>query len=155
MKCGQCFSDETRILDSRVSNEGMQVRRRRECVVCSYRFTTTETREALDIMVLKKSAAKERYSRNKLFEGLNFALQKRPVTKERILDLCLNIEAELITKHSKEVDTKTIGSTALRHLKDVDEVGYIRFASVYRDFKTIKGFRREIEKFLPEEEKRR
>ncbi|MFB6225625.1 MAG: transcriptional regulator NrdR [Candidatus Paceibacteria bacterium] len=154
MKCAQCFSEETRILDSRVSKEGMQVRRRRSCANCEYRFTTTETREPLDLMVVKKSGAHERYSRDKLFAGLNLALQKRPITKERILDLCLNIEAELITKHSKEVDAKTIGSTALRHLKDVDEVGYVRFASVYRDFKTIKGFRREIEKFLSEDEKK-
>ncbi len=150
MKCPRCLHDDTRISDSRVSREGLAVRRRRTCEKCGYRFTTTEAREILDLMVVKRSGAKERYSTEKLMKGLTFALQKRPVTKEKIRDLCLRIEVDLMKKDPKELTSKKIGEVVLRHLKDFDEVAYIRFASIYRDFKTIKGFKREIDRLSQE-----
>ena len=150
MKCPQCLSDQTRITDSRASKEGFQVRRRRECENCGYRFTTSEVREVLDLMVMKKSGEKQRYSREKLMRGLTFALEKRPVTKEKIMDMCMRIEVDLLKGDKYTVSTKEIGDTVLKHLREFDEVAYIRFASVYRDFRTIKGFKREIDKFLKE-----
>jgi transcriptional repressor NrdR len=150
MKCPQCLSDQTRITDSRPSKEGFQVRRRRECEKCGYRFTTAEVREVLDLMVVKKSGEKQRYSREKLMRGLTFALEKRPVTKEKIMDMCMRIEVDLLKGERYTVPTKEIGDTVLKHLREFDEVAYIRFASVYRDFRTIKGFKREIDKFLKE-----
>lgn len=148
MKCPQCFSDQTRITDSRSSKEGFQVRRRRECEICSYRFTTTEIREILDLMVVKKSGEKQRYSRDKLMRGLTFALEKRPVTKEKIIDLCIKIEVSIVKGDKNSVTTKEIGDEVLKHLREFDEVAYIRFASIYRDFKSVKGFKREIDKFF-------
>jgi len=146
MKCPRCLNDDTRILDSRVSKEGLAVRRRRMCEKCGYRFTTSESREVLDLMVIKKSGAKERYSSEKLIKGLKIALQKRPISQEKIRDLCLKIEVDLLKKDQKEITSKFIGRVVLSHLRQVDEVGYIRFASIYRDFRTIQGFQREIEK---------
>lgn len=146
MKCPRCLYEDTRILDSRTSKEGLAVRRRRMCEQCGYRFTTSESREVLDLMVIKKSGAKERYSSDKLMKGLKIALQKRPVTQEKIRDICLKIEVDLLQKDAKEVTSKFIGRVVLDHLREVDEVAYIRFASIYRDFKTIQGFQREIEK---------
>lgn len=116
------------------------------CEHCGYRFTTSESREVLDLMVLKKSGEKERYSSEKLMKGLLFALQKRPITQEKIRDLCLKVEVDLLKKDSKEISSKYIGRVVLNHLKEMDEVAYIRFASIYRDFKTIQGFKREIDK---------
>jgi transcriptional repressor NrdR len=104
-------------------------------------------------MVLKKNGQKERYSRDKLLRGLRVSLEKRPISFAKINSLCLNIETELMKKKEDEISTKTIGDTVLKHLKEIDEVAYIRFASVYRDFKTIKGFKREISKFLNDDEK--
>lgn len=146
MKCPRCLHDDTRITDSRMSREGVAVRRRRMCEQCQYRFTTTESREILDVMVIKKSGLKERYSRDKIMKGLMFSLQKRPITTEKIRDLCLKIEVDLMKKDPKEISTKYIGGIVLTHLKEFDEVAYIRFASIYRDFKTINGFKREIDK---------
>ncbi len=148
MKCPRCLYDDTRITDSRTSKEGLAVRRRRMCEHCGYRFTTSESREILDLMVLKRSGGKERYSSEKLMKGLVIALQKRPVTQEKIRDICLKIEVDLLQKDGKEVSSKDIGRIVLNHLKEVDEVAYIRFASIYRDFKTIQGFKREIDKLL-------
>ena len=146
MKCPQCSHIETKITDSRNSREDLVVRRRRECEKCCYRFTTAETREILDVMVVKKSGIKERYSSEKLVKAVSIALHKRPFTQDKIRDFILKIEVDLFKKDQKEITTKQIGDTVLRHLKVFDEVAYIRFASIYRDFKTIKGFRYEIEK---------
>lgn len=146
MKCPRCFHPETRITDSRIIRQGLAVRRRRMCEFCHYRFTTTEVREILDMMVVKKDGDKERYSSDKLQQGLMFAFLKREVNKEKIQDICLKVEVDLLNKPGKEVSSKEIGRIVLKHLKEVDEVAYIRFASIYRDFKTIKGFKHEIDK---------
>ncbi len=148
MKCLNCSNKDTKILDTRVSNDNMYVRRRRICELCGYRFTTTEIREILDLMVIKKNGIKERYSKEKLMKGIETSLQKRPVNKEKINSLCLKIENELTKNNEKEVSSNKIGDTVLLFLKDMDEVAYIRFASIYKDFKTINGFKREIEKFI-------
>jgi len=148
MKCLNCSHEDTKILDTRVSSDGMYVRRRRMCDMCGYRFTTTEIREVLDLMVIKKNGIKERYSKEKLIKGIETSLQKRPVTKEKIRSLCLKIENELIKNNEKEITSSKIGDTVLLFLKDIDEVAYIRFASIYKDFKTINGFKKEIEKFI-------
>lgn len=148
MKCLNCSNKDTKILDTRVSNDNMYVRRRRICDLCGYRFTTTEIREILDLMVIKKNGIKERYSKEKLMKGIETSLQKRPVNKEKINSLCLKIENELTKNNEKEVSSNKIGDTVLLFLKDMDEVAYIRFASIYKDFKTINGFKREIEKFI-------
>lgn len=148
MKCPQCSNIDTRITDSRLSRDDMIVRRRRICEKCQYRFTTAETREVLDVMVVKKSGIKERYSTEKLLKAVSISLHKRPFTQDKIRDFIIKLEVDLFKKDPKEISTKQIGDTVLKHLKVFDEVAYIRFASIYRDFRTIKGFRHEIDKLL-------
>lgn len=148
MQCPRCSYPDTKITDSRLSLEGLMVRRRRVCEKCSYRFTTNESREILDVMVIKRNGDKERYSSTKLMKGLTTALHKRPFTQHKIRDLRLKIETELFKRDPREVTTRQIGNIVLKYLKNFDEVAYIRFASIYRDFKTIKGFTHEIDKLL-------
>ena len=148
MKCPFCGFSESRVIDSRPSDEGERIRRRRECLKCSKRFTTYEIIENVPIVVIKKDKSRETFDRNKLLSGLLRACEKRPVsidTLERIVD---EIETLLQNSLDREVSSQRIGTYAMEKLKTVDEVAYVRFASVYRQFKDINSFMEELSKII-------
>lgn len=141
MKCPACGCPDSKVVDSRPIEEGNSIRRRRECLGCQKRFTTFEIIETVQIFVTKKNGTKELFDRNKLLTGLLKACQKRPVNAEEIVN---EIEAELQNSLSNEITTVEIGELVMDKLKKVDEVAYVRFASVYREFKDIDTFLREL-----------
>ena len=148
MKCPFCGYSESRVIESRPTDEGERIRRRRECLKCSKRFTTYEIIENVPIVVIKKDKSRETFDRNKLLSGLLRACEKRPVsidTLERIVD---EIETLLQNSLDREVSSQRIGTYAMEKLKTVDEVAYVRFASVYRQFKDINSFMEELSKII-------
>ena len=148
MKCPFCGYSESRVIDSRPTDEGERIRRRRECLKCSKRFTTYEIIENVPIVVIKKDKSRETFDRNKLLSGLLRACEKRPGsidTLERIVD---EIETLLQNSLDREVSSQRIGTYAMEKLKTVDEVAYVRFASVYRQFKDINSFMEELSKII-------
>ena len=148
MKCPFCGYSESRVIDSRPTDEGERIRRRRECLKCSKRFTTYEIIENVPIVVIKKDKSRETFDRNKLLSGLLRACEKRPVsidTLERNVD---EIETLLQNSLDREVSSQRIGTYAMEKLKTVDEVAYVRFASVYRQFKDINSFMEELSKII-------
>lgn len=148
MKCPFCGYSESRVIDSRPTDEGERIRRRRECLKCSKRFTTYEIIENVPIVVIKKDKSRETFDRNKILSGLLRACEKRPVsidTLERIVD---EIETLLQNSLDREVSSQRIGTYAMEKLKTVDEVAYVRFASVYRQFKDINSFMEELSKII-------
>lgn len=148
MKCPFCGYTESRVIDSRPTDEGERIRRRRECLKCSKRFTTYEIIENVPIVVIKKDKSRETFDRSKLLNGLLRACEKRPVsvdTLERIVD---EIEALLQNSLDREISSQRIGTYAMEKLKTVDEVAYVRFASVYRQFKDINSFMEELSKII-------
>ncbi len=147
MTCPTCKYNDTRVLDSRDAHEGRVVRRRRECPKCSRRFTTFERIETTNLIVIKKDGARESYSREKLERGIWKACEKRPVTQEQI-DQMLNELEEKWSSIGKEIDSKIIGEGVMEYLRRIDEVAYIRFASVYRQFKDLESFKKELVKLL-------
>lgn len=150
MKCPYCGYSESKVIDSRPTDEGERIRRRRECMSCAKRFTTYEIIESVPIIVIKKDKSREAFDRSKLFNGLLRACEKRPVsldTLDRIVD---EIELTLQNSLDREVTSIRIGELAMDKLKDVDEVAYVRFASVYRQFKDINTFMEELAKLLSE-----
>lgn len=149
MRCPYCRARDSRVIDSRELSEGDAIRRRRECVQCHRRFTTYERIEAVALSVVKKDGRREEFNPDKLRNKLRVALTKRPIGEEVIDDLVTRIEAQLLAMGTKEVSSETIGEIALRELKDVDHVAYIRFASVYRQFADIEDMRREVEGLAP------
>ena len=150
MKCPYCGYDESKVIDSRPTDEGERIRRRRECLKCGKRFTTYEVIETVPVVVIKRDKSRETFDRNKLLGGLLRACEKRPVsldTLERAVD---EIQNTLQNSLDREVPSSLIGKYAMEKLKDVDEVAYVRFASVYRQFKDINSFMRELNKILEE-----
>lgn len=148
MKCPFCNYSESKVIDSRPTDEGERIRRRRECLKCSKRFTTYEIIENVPIVVIKKDKSRETFDRNKLLGGLLRACEKRPVsidTLERIVD---EIETLLQNSLDREISSQRIGTYAMEKLKLVDEVAYVRFASVYRQFKDINSFMEELSKII-------
>lgn len=141
MKCPSCGFADSKVIDSRPVEEGNSIRRRRECLACQKRFTTFEIIETVQIVVLKKDGSKELFDRNKLLSGLLKACQKRPVSAEEIVT---EIENEIQNSLSQEITTTEIGEMVMKHLKEKDEVAYVRFASVYREFKDIETFLAEL-----------
>ncbi|MBP3333933.1 MAG: transcriptional repressor NrdR [Clostridia bacterium] len=141
MKCPACGSFKSQVVDSRPMSEGNSIRRRRECLACQKRFTTYEIIETVQVFVIKKSGAKEIFDRNKLLSGIMKACEKRPVNAEEIVN---EIENELQNSLSNEVTTKEIGEMVMDKLKLRDEVAYVRFASVYREFKDLDTFIKEL-----------
>lgn len=150
MKCPFCGCDESKVIDSRPTDEGERIRRRRECMNCSKRFTTYEIIESVPIIVVKKDKSRESFDRNKLFNGLLRACEKRPVSIETIEKIVDEIETTLQNSLDREVTSIHIGELAMDKLKDTDEVAYVRFASVYRQFKDINTFMDELAKLLGE-----
>lgn len=150
MKCPYCGYSESKVIDSRPTDEGERIRRRRECLNCAKRFTTYEVIETVPVVVVKKDNSREAFDRNKLLNGLLRACEKRPVpleTLERIVD---EIETLLQNSLDREVPSTLIGTYAMDKLKKVDEVAYVRFASVYREFKDINTFMDELNKIKAE-----
>ena len=150
MKCPFCGYLESRVVDSRPADEGERIRRRRECLSCLKRFTTYEIVETLPIIVVKKDKSREPFERNKLFNGLLRACEKRPVSLEALEKIVDEIEAELLNSLEREVTSLRIGELAMEKLKQVDEIAYVRFASVYRQFADVNSFMEEITRPLHE-----
>lgn len=150
MKCPYCGYSESKVIDSRPTDEGERIRRRRECMSCAKRFTTYEIIESVPIIVIKKDKSREAFDRSKLFNGLLRACEKRPVSLDTLDKIVDEIELTLQNSLDREVTSIRIGELAMDKLKDVDEVAYVRFASVYRQFKDINTFMEELAKLLSE-----
>jgi transcriptional repressor NrdR len=148
MKCPFCGFEESKVIDSRPTDEGSRIRRRRECLSCTKRFTTYEMVESVPLIVVKKDGSREMFDRSKLMSGMVRACQKRQVSVQVLESAVSEIEARLQNSMDREIPTDRIGEYAMEALKEIDEVAYIRFASVYRQFKDISSFRAEISKLL-------
>lgn len=146
MKCPFCGKENTRVIDSRPSDDDSSIRRRRQCDKCARRFTTYENVEAIPFVVIKKDMSREPYDRKKLEAGVFRSCHKRPISVEQIGVVIDKVETEVFKKEEREISTTTIGEMVLEQLKQIDSVAYIRFASVYRDFEDMSTFMREIEK---------
>jgi transcriptional repressor NrdR len=154
MKCPFCGNPDSKVIDSRSADNGQVIRRRRECKSCKKRFTTFERFEQFPVAVIKSRGDKEPYKREKILIGLRKAFEKRPITSQQIEELASEIEAELRSEGSKEIQSNYIGMVVLKKLKEVDEVAYLRFASVYKDFKDISEFQIELGQLLEKKEEK-
>lgn len=150
MNCPFCSNDESKVVDSRPTDEGQSIRRRRECIACGRRFTTYERIEEIPLIVIKKSGNREAFNRNKILNGVIKSCEKRPVALKDIENIINEIEKQLYNSMEKEINTEFIGELVMEHLKKLDEVAYVRFASVYREFKDINTFMGELRKLLKE-----
>ena len=148
MKCPFCSSENTRVIDSRPADDNNSIRRRRLCDDCGKRFTTYEKVETIPLIVIKKDNIREQYDRSKIEGGVLRACYKRPVSAEQIQRTLEKIETEIFNREEKEIPTNVIGEIVMDHLKELDEVAYVRFASVYREFKDVNTFMSEIKKIL-------
>ena len=148
MKCPFCGNNEDKVIDSRSSNEDRSVRRRRECEKCMKRFTTYEYVEETPLMVIKKDGRREGFDRKKIISGILKACEKRPVSMEKVEAVVDKIEKELQKNFDKEVKAQDVGELVMEHLHKIDEVAYVRFASVYRQFKDINQFMKELKDLL-------
>lgn len=147
MKCPYCGKENTRVIDSRPTDDS-SIRRRRQCDECGKRFTTYEKVETLPLIVVKKDNNREPYDREKIVAGIVRSCHKRPISMSQINDMVDDIEGQIFNMEEKEIPTTTIGSIVMDKLKDLDEVAYVRFASVYREFKDVNTFMDEIKKIL-------
>lgn len=150
MKCPYCGDEESKVVDSRHSEDGLSIRRRRECLACQRRFTTYETVEDLPILVIKRDGSRQAFDRNKLINSMVRAFDKRQVASADLERIATEIEQSLQNSLEREVSTDRIGMLVMERLKPMDEVAYIRFASVYRRFQNVSEFIHEINKFLEE-----
>jgi len=148
MKCPFCGFEENRVIDSRTSKDGLSVRRRRECIECGRRFTTYEYIEKVPVFIIKRDDRREPYSREKLFEGIRIACKKRPVSLEEIEQTVNKVENYIFSREHNEISSNEIGNYIMQLLKDMDEISYIRFASVYRQFKDMGEFLDELNKLI-------
>ncbi len=148
MRCPVCYFQDTKVVDSRVASDGLSIRRRRECLKCGYRFSTYEEVEILDLTIVKRDGRKETYVREKLVKGLRRALEKRPITEEKFKKLVSLIERDLQVLRKHEILSDQIGQIVMKQLKKIDQVAYIRFASVYESFKDAQSFKKELNKLL-------
>jgi len=148
MKCPFCSEINNKVIDSRLSKDGRTIRRRRECIECGRRFTTYEKLEDVLPMIVKKDGRREPFSREKIISGIRSACQKRPVSATKIEDFVDNLELHFQELGKKEIESKEIGERVIEMLREWDEVAYVRFASVYRQFKDIKEFMAELEDIL-------
>lgn len=148
MHCPVCNYNDTKVVDSRLSSDGMSIRRRRECEKCGYRFSTKEETELLDLMVVKRDGRREPYSREKLERGLHKALEKRQYTDLDFQNLVHGIERDIQKKKRNELRSSDVGEIVMRRLRNFDKVAYIRFASVYRAFEDVDSFQEELNRLL-------
>lgn len=148
MKCPYCSATDTRVIDSRPAEDGSSIRRRRCCDECGKRFTTYEKVETIPLIVIKKDNNREQYDRSKIEGGILSACYKRPISAEDIQRTIEKIETEIFSREEKEIPTSVIGEIVMEKLKELDEVAYVRFASIYREFKDVNTFMAEIKKIL-------
>ena len=148
MRCPFCKRDDSKVLDSRESAEGTVTRRRRECLGCRKRFTTYERVESVSLTVVKKNGEREPYDREKMMRGVRTACYRRPVAAQQLEGFANDVEAALMAMDEQEVPSSAIGDKVMRHLRDLDEVAYIRFASVYRSFADIGKLREAVDELL-------
>ena len=148
MKCPYCNYEETQVIDTRETENLEATRRRRECLKCNKRFTTYERVEEADIIVVKKDGRRERFERKKLMSGILKACEKRNIPLEKVEKLVDDVESDLRKRDSVEVESKVVGEIAMKKLKTLDKVAYIRFASVYREFEDLERFEEELEKLI-------
>ena len=151
MKCPFCGWNESKVVDSRPADEYAVIRRRRECEKCSKRFTTYERVEEIPLIIVKRDGRREAFQREKIINGLIKASQKRPISLKEIEEIAGNVEKELNNSLEKEIDSKRIGQMVMYRLKKLDDVAYVRFASVYKQFKDINTFMDELNKLMKEE----
>jgi transcriptional repressor NrdR len=148
VRCPYCDYLESKVIDSRRTEGDYEIRRRRECMACGHRFTTYEKVEELPLMVIKKDGAREIFERSKIINGLARACEKRPVSYESLERLAEEIESQLRSEFDREVKSSYIGELVMEKLRDLDEVAYVRFASVYRQFSDVSNFLKELEKLV-------
>ena len=148
MKCPYCGYSESKVIDSRPADENSSIRRRRECLSCAKRFTTYETMETLPLMVVKKDGSRQSFDRRKVLGGMIRACEKRPVPLAELEKIAEEIEQDLQNSMEREISTEAIGEKVMERLRNVDQVAYVRFASVYRQFKDIDTFMTELNKLL-------
>ncbi|KIL53262.1 NrdR family transcriptional regulator [Jeotgalibacillus alimentarius] len=153
MKCPSCHENATRVIDSRQVDDGKSIRRRRECEDCQYRFTTFEKVEEIPLIVVKRDGIREQFSRDKILRGLIKSCEKRPVPFEKLEQIASDIERELRSQGISEIPSVDIGEMVMDRLSSVDEVAYVRFASVYREFKDLNVFIEEMKELLNKERK--
>ena len=146
MICPFCGNSDTKVIDSRDTNDGKAIRRRRECEKCQARFSTYEEMEIMKLTVIKRDGSKQDYNRSKIEIGMRKALEKRPVSEDKIAKAIGDIEYEIQARESNEITSKELGKMILEKLKELDDVAYLRFASVYKSFKSADSFRKEMEK---------
>lgn len=150
MKCPFCGCEETKVIDSRAVDENNSIRRRRQCEKCENRFTTYERLEVITIAVIKKDGTRETFDRNKLYDGIAKSCNKRPISMKTIDTIVDEIESKILNSLDREVESSFIGEMVMERLKEIDEVAYVRFASVYKHFKDIDTFIDELSKLLKE-----
>lgn len=150
MKCPYCGYSESKVVDSRPADENSSIRRRRECLSCAKRFTTYETVESLPVMVVKKDGSRQSFERGKVLRGMMRACEKRPVAVATMEKIAAEIEQDLQNSMEREISSESIGERVMERLRHIDQVAYVRFASVYRQFKDIDTFMEELNKLLAE-----
>ena len=148
MKCPYCLYPESKVIDSRPADDGQRIRRRRECLCCKKRFTTYEAIESQPVIIIKRDKSRQVFDRNKLLTGMLRACEKRPVSLETLEKAIDEIESQLQNSLEREVTSVTVGEMALEKLRQIDEIAYVRFASVYRDFKDIGSFLEELNNLI-------
>lgn len=148
MKCPFCFNDESKVVDSRSTDDNTTIRRRRERTKCNKRYTTYEKIEDIPVLVIKRDLARENFNKEKIINGLIIACQKRPVSRKQIEEIAEDIEKKISNKMLTEIESETIGEMVMEKLKEIDEISYVRFASVYRQFKDINTFLEEITRLM-------
>ncbi len=153
MKCPSCSFEETKVIDSRESGDGNAIRRRRECLKCEKRFTTYEYIEQMPLMVIKKDGRRQPFDRARIVSGLMKACEKRPVSIEKIEDITRDIERDIQKKFDQEIESQMIGEMVIEKLSKLDEVAYVRFASVYRQFRDVNQFMNELKSMILDKEK--
>ena len=148
MKCPFCFNDESKVVDSRSTDDNTTIRRRRECTKCNKRYTTYEKIEDIPILVVKRDLTRENFNKEKIVNGLIIACQKRPVSRKQIEEIAEEIEKKISDNMLTEIESEKIGEMVMKRLKEIDEISYVRFASVYRQFKDINTFLEEITRLM-------
>ena len=148
MKCPFCGEDDTRVIDSRPADENMSIRRRRQCDKCQKRFTTYEKVEAIPLVVIKKDQTREPYDRTKIEKGVFRSCHKRPISVPQMNHLVDQVEAKVFSKEEREIPSSYIGELVMLYLEELDAVAYVRFASIYREFKDVDTFMEELKKIL-------
>lgn len=151
MRCPFCLFEESKVVDSRSTDDNTTIRRRRECLSCNKRYTTYEKVEDIPILVVKRDSTRENFNKEKIINGLIIACQKRPISRKQIEELAEDIEKSISNKMITEVESKLIGEMVMERLKNLDEISYVRFASVYRQFKDINTFLEEIKSLVSKE----